>query len=67
MDINAEASKRSAEVRKDASLTDDQKKEKLEVIRAEKNAKSKEIMGKERSKKYNELKKEKAAAAESKD
>jgi hypothetical protein len=61
MEINAEAGKKSAEVRKDASLTEDQKKEKLEAIKADKNAQTKEIMGKERGKKYNELKKEKAA------
>jgi hypothetical protein len=61
MEINAEAGKKSAEVRKDPSLTEDQKKEKLEAITADKNAKTKEIMGKERGKKYNELKKEKAA------
>ena len=57
------ASKKSSEIKKDASLTDDAKKESLKVISTEKNEKIKEIMGKEKYKQYNEIRKKQKEAA----
>ena len=62
-EVMAVASKKSSEVKKDAALTDDAKKESLKVISTEKNEKMKEIMGKEKYKQYSEIRKKQKEAA----
>lgn len=66
-EVNAEAGKKSNEVRKDASLSDDAKAVKLKEISTEKNDKIKEIMGKEKYKQFSEIRKKQKAAAEVKE
>ncbi len=66
-EINMEAGKKSTEVRKDASLTDEAKAAKLKEISTEKNDKIKEIMGKEKYKQFSEIRKKQKAAAEVKE
>ena len=62
-EVMAVASKKSSEVKKDAALTDEVKKENLKVISTEKNEKIKEIMGKEKYKQYSEIRKKQKEAA----
>lgn len=66
-EANAEAAKKSAEVRKDATLSEEAKAEKLKAISTEKNNKIKEIMGKDKYKQFNEIRKKQKAAAEVKE
>ncbi len=53
---------KSTEVRKDASLTDDQRKEKLKAITQEKNAKLSEIVGADKYKEFNKIRKQQKEA-----
>jgi len=63
-DANTEAWKKSNEIRKDAALTEDAKKEKLKEISTEKNEKIKAIMGADTYKLFSAIrKKQKEAAA----
>ena len=66
-EANTEAAKKSAEVRKDATLSEEAKAEKLKAISTEKNNKIKEIMGKDKYKQFNEIRKKQKAAAEVKE
>lgn len=60
-----EASKKNNEVRKNESLSDDQKKEQMKANNDEKNQKIKEIMGEDKYKQFNAIrKKQKEAAAD---
>ncbi len=61
-DVIADASKKGNEIKKDAVLTDEDKKTKLKAISEEKNNKLKEIMGKEKYKLYNEARKKQKEA-----
>lgn len=63
-DVNAEAAKKVNEVKKDATLTEEAKAEKLKEISKEKNEKVKAIMGEEKSKLFNAIRKKQKAAAE---
>jgi hypothetical protein len=56
-------SSKSSEVRKDASLTDAQKEEKLKAITEEKNAKLKEIVGADKYKEFSKIRKQQKEAA----
>lgn len=66
-EINAEAGKKSAEVRKNATLSEEAKTEKMKAISIEKNNKIKEIMGKDKYKQFSEIRKKQKAAAEVKE
>ncbi len=63
-DANVEATKKGNEVKKDATLTEEAKAEKLKEINKEKNDKVKAIMGEEKSKLFNAIRKKQKAAAE---
>lgn len=54
---------KSSEVKKDASLTDAQKEEKLKEITEEKNTKLKEIVGADKYKEFNKIRKQQKEAA----
>ncbi|MBA4140439.1 MAG: hypothetical protein H0X70_08020 [Segetibacter sp.] len=56
---------KSTEVRKDASLTDEQQKEKLKALNQEKNAKLSEIAGADKYKEYNKIRKQQKQAENS--
>lgn len=63
--VSAEASKKNGEVRKNETLSDDQKLEQIKANNDEKNQKIKEIMGEEKYKAFNAIrKKQKEAAAD---
>jgi hypothetical protein len=66
-EVNMEAGKKSNEVRKDASLTEEARAAKLKEISTEKNAKIKGIMGNEKYKQFSEIRKKQKAAAEVKE
>jgi hypothetical protein len=53
---------KSTEIRKDASLTDDQRKEKLKALNHEKNAKLSEIAGADKYKEFNKIRKQQKQA-----
>lgn len=63
-EVTAEANKKSNAVKADATLTDEQKEAKRKEINSEKNDKLKEIMGADKYKQFNAIrKKQKEAAA----
>ena len=63
-EVTAEANKKSNAVKADATLTDEQKEVKRKEINSEKNDKLKEIMGADKYKQFNAIrKKQKEAAA----
>ncbi len=53
---------KSSEVRKDASLTDEQRKEKIKALNQEKNAKLSEIAGADKYKEFNKIRKQQKQA-----
>ncbi len=53
---------KSTEVRKDASLTDEQQKEKLKSLTKEKNAKLSDIAGADKYKEFNKIRKQQKQA-----
>ncbi len=53
---------KSTEIRKDASLTEDQRKEKLKALTQEKNAKLSEIVGSDKYKEFNKIRKQQKQA-----
>jgi hypothetical protein len=65
-EVNAVSGKKSSEIKKDDSLSDEAKKEKSKEVTAEKNKKLKEIMGEEKFKQYNDIRKKQKEAAQSK-
>lgn len=63
-EVTVEANKKSNAVKSDATLTDEQKEAKRKEINSEKNDKLKEIMGADKYKQFNAIrKKQKEAAA----
>lgn len=56
-EIIVDANKKTSEVRKDATLTDEQKETKRKEINTEKNNKLKEVMGEEKFKQFNSIRK----------
>jgi Spy/CpxP family protein refolding chaperone len=52
-----ETSKKNGELRKNETLTDDQKKEQMKANNDEKNQKIKDIMGEEKYRQYNQIRK----------
>ena len=65
-DANTEANKQNGEIRKDATLADDAKKAKLDEISKAKNEKIKEIMGADKYKQFNAIRKQQRQATEPK-
>lgn len=65
-EVNAVSGKKSSEIKKDDSLSDEVKKEKSKEVTAEKNKKLKEIMGEEKFKQFNDIRKKQKEAAQSK-
>ena len=61
--ILAESKEKSGAIKKDASITEDDKKTQLKTINDDKNARLKEIMGEEKWKHFNELKKKQKEAS----
>lgn len=64
-EVNTEAGKKSSEIKKDDSLSDEAKKEKNKEVNAEKTKKLKEIMGSEKFKQFNDIRKKQKEAAQS--
>ena len=61
--VLADAKEKSGTLKKDASITEEDKKTQLKTINDDKNAKLKEIMGEEKYKHFNELKKKQKEAS----
>ncbi len=62
--VNTEAGKKSSEIKKDDSLSDEAKKEKNKEVNAEKTKKLKEIMGADKFKQFNDIRKKQKEAAQ---
>jgi hypothetical protein len=65
-EVNTEASKKSSEIKKDDSLSDEAKKEKNKEVNSEKAKKLKEIMGEDKYKQFNDIRKKQKEAAQPK-
>lgn len=61
-DVMASSNEKNKAVRTDATLTDEQKREKIKVNNDEKNARIKVIIGEEKYRQFNEIKKRQKAA-----
>ena len=62
-DVMNNAAEKNKAVRTDGTLTDEQKKEKIAANNEEKNARMKVIMGEEKYKQFNDIKKKQKAAS----
>jgi len=62
--VNTEAGKKSSEIKKHDSLSDEAKKEKNKEVNAEKTKKLKEIMGADKFKQFNDIRKKQKEAAQ---
>lgn len=62
--LNDEINEKNKAIREDATLTGEQKREKIKANMDEKNQKIKEIMGEEKFKQFNEIRKKQKEAAD---